>query len=117
MKKTRLIIIVSSIVISLGLVGTAVLVAAGRNSKPIPGQTPVSQTELKAADGKDGNDCLVAVDGTVYRISDFSLWQNGKHTSSDGRAYCGADMSQVINESPHGHHILDVLEKVGPLQN
>ena len=78
-------------------------------------QRPVSMAELTRSDGKDGRDCLVAVDGTVYKIQDFTLWQDGQHKSSKGQAYCGADMSKIMAKAPHGKSKLDVLIKVGPL--
>ncbi len=34
--------------------------------------------ELAQCDGKAGNECLVAVDGGVYLIEGFTLWQMGK---------------------------------------
>jgi predicted heme/steroid binding protein len=76
---------------------------------------PVSQAELAAADGQDGRPCLVAVDGTVYEISGFTLWQDGEHAPSSGQAYCGADMSEAIRQAPHGDSKLELLDEVGPL--
>jgi predicted heme/steroid binding protein len=76
----------------------------------------ISKAELAAADGKDGSDCFVAVDGTVYEIKDSSLWQNGQHTPSNGEGYCGADMSAAINQSPHGKSKLEQLNEVGRLE-
>ncbi len=75
----------------------------------------VTQADLAAADGKNGNKCYVAVDGTVYEIKGVEEWQNGEHTTSNGKASCGGDMSSVINQSPHGKRVLDQLTKVGPL--
>lgn len=75
----------------------------------------VTQADLAAADGKNGNKCYVAVDGTVYEIKGIEEWQNGEHTTSNGKASCGGDMSAVINQSPHGKRVLDKLTKVGPL--
>lgn len=83
-----------------------------------PDATPervVTQSELSAANGKDGKDCYVAVDGTVYQIKDFALWSNGKHTTSGGQAFCGADMSEVIGKSPHGRSKLNELIVIGKL--
>lgn len=122
MHKKRLIIIVVSLALAFGLVAGAVVVAQRRQPALPPvgqadGKTPVTHAQLAEGKGVDGHDCLVAVSGTVYRISDFSLWQNGKHTSSDGLAYCGADLSSVIDKAPHGRKMLDVLEKIGPLQD
>src|SRR5690606_41642675 len=55
---------------------------------------PVTRAELAAADGRDGRPCLVAVDGVVYQIQGFTLWREGEHLPSEGRAYCGADIDR-----------------------
>ena len=72
--------------------------------------------ELALYDGKDGNDCLVAVDGDVYLIEGFALWVEGEHITSGGRARCGLDLTEVIDESPHGRSKLELLKKVGTLE-
>ena len=72
--------------------------------------------ELAQYDGKDGNQCLVAVDGNVYLIEGFALWQMGEHIPSGGRARCGLDLTEVIDESPHGRSKLQLLKKVGTLE-
>lgn len=72
--------------------------------------------ELARYDGKNGNDCLVAVDGEVYLIEGFALWKEGEHIPSGGRARCGLDLTEVIDEeSPHGRSKLQLLKKVGTL--
>lgn len=92
---------------------TQVESAAGTSEQAQSGV--VTQADLAAADGKNGNKCYVAVDGTVYEIKGVEEWQNGEHTTSNGKASCGGDMSSVINQSPHGKRVLDQLIKVGPL--
>jgi predicted heme/steroid binding protein len=72
--------------------------------------------ELALYDGKNGNDCLVAVDGDVYLIEGFALWVEGEHITSGGRARCGFDLTEVIDESPHGRSKLELLKKVGTLE-
>ena len=72
--------------------------------------------ELALYDGKNGNDCLVAVDGDVYLIEGFALWVGGEHITSGGRARCGFDLTEVIDESPHGRSKLELLKKVGTLE-
>ncbi len=72
--------------------------------------------ELALYDGKDDNDCLVAVDGDVYLIEGFALWVAGEHVTSGGRARCGFDLTEVIDESPHGRSKLELLKKVGTLE-
>ena len=120
MKKSHKISIIGSIVFGIIVITGAVIVSNNRRGEaPIlanAAQRPVSKTELAKADGKNGRNCYVAVDGTVYQIKDFSLWQEGKHTSSQGLAYCGADLSKVIDRAPHGRKILDILIKIGPLR-
>ncbi len=63
--------------------------------------------ELSRYDGKDGNDCLVAVDGEVYLIEGFALWKEGEHLPSEGRARCGFDLTEVMDEeSPSSRSII-----------
>jgi predicted heme/steroid binding protein len=71
--------------------------------------------QLAEHNGEEGIDCLVAVDGDVYLIEGFALWQMGEHLPSGGRARCGLDLTEVIDESPHGRSKLDLLRKVGNL--
>lgn len=77
----------------------------------------IKENELVMADGKNGNQCYVVVDNIVYSISGFVLWADGVHSPSGGRARCGKDLSQVINQSPHGKSKLNLLQKVGVYQN
>lgn len=120
------IIIGSSVALALLMLGGAVLVTGHRKSGQTAGDKlavistqsrTVSKAELMAADGKNGHVCLVAVDGTVYKIENKPLWQNGQHLTSEGQAYCGADMTAAIDKSPHGRSKLAELEKIGPLGN
>ena len=78
-------------------------------------QDEISQIELAANNGKDGNKCWVAIDGEVYDASNNPQWQNGEHLPSGGRAQCGQDLTSVIGQSPHGKSVLDKLPKVGTL--
>jgi predicted heme/steroid binding protein len=75
----------------------------------------VTTDELKKEDGKDGNACWVAVDGVVYDTAGISEWQNGEHTTSNGMAKCGEDLSDVISQSPHGKEVLGKLAEIGTL--
>lgn len=78
-------------------------------------KTSVSFQQLVEADGKNGRHCWVAVDRVVYDLSKSLNWENGQHTTSEGAAYCGADMSQVIDKAPHGRKMLDQLPVIGQL--
>ena len=82
-----------------------------------PANRTYTLEELAQYDGKNGNQCLVAVDSDVYLIEGFALWQDGEHIPSGGRARCGLDLTKVIDdESPHGRSKLDLLKKVGTLE-
>ncbi|HEX8227049.1 MAG TPA: hypothetical protein VF572_04240 [Candidatus Saccharimonadales bacterium] len=121
MTKAQKLTIIGSAVLCVLLIGGALLLSQ-RKAAPerayVPPAPPrdVSREELTKSDGRDGRACFVAVDGTVYKIQDFSLWQRGEHKPSNGLAYCGADLTKVIEESPHGRKILQQLIKVGPLK-
>lgn len=90
---------------------------ASATTPSVPGDGTFTLDELAQYDGKNGNQCLVAVDKDVYLIEGFALWQNGEHIPSGGRARCGMDLTKVIDEeSPHGRSKLQLLKKVGTLE-
>jgi predicted heme/steroid binding protein len=105
-----------SALLGLAMIGTALYWQLNRNAGPAdPAGRSFTAEELARYDGVDGHQCLVAVDGDVYLIEGFALWSMGRHTPSGGRARCGLDLSDVIDESPHGESKLRLLKKVGSL--
>ena len=68
--------------------------------------------ELSQYDGKDGRDAYVAVDGEVYDVTESSYWSDGIH---QGRIEAGQDLTQEIDDSPHGRSTLDRVPKIGIL--
>ena len=90
--------------------------AGGVAASTGPANRSYAAEELAQYDGKPGNQCLVAVDGDVYLIEGFALWSMGEHLPSGGRARCGLDLTEVIDESPHGRSKLQLLKKVGVLE-
>jgi predicted heme/steroid binding protein len=109
-----------SLILGLAIIGGAVYwqLSANRSggSSADFANRPYTVEELAQYDGKDENQCLVAVDGDVYLIEGFALWQMGEHLPSGGRARCGLDLTEVIDESPHGRSKLQLLKKVGTLE-
>lgn len=75
-------------------------------------QITFTTTELSEYDGKSGNDCYVAVSGRVHEIRESDKWVDGIHTESEGQASCGRDLTQAMDESPHGISILTTSPKV-----
>ena len=54
------------------------------------------------------------VDGEVYLIKGFDLRKGGEHLPSGGRARCGLDLTEVMDEeSPRERSKLPLLKKVG----
>lgn len=107
----------ASAIIGVGLIAAALWWRLGGDEPDARGgNREVTRAELAHADGRHGRTCLVAVDGTVYRIEGFFLWRGGEHVPSGGRARCGRDLSAVIRQAPHGRTKLRLLPKVGKLQ-
>ncbi len=105
-------VIVSSL-FAVGFVVVALYVRSSREDSN-SSQQQVSASQLAASDGRQGAACWVAVDGSVYEIDQGYKWQEGQHTESSS-AYCGADMSNVIDDAPHGRTKMSQLKKVGTL--
>lgn len=117
----KALVTLASLVFGVFIIGAAVYwqlaygERSGRDPGAVPAQSSFTLEELAEHDGTDGNDCYVAVDGDVYLIEGFALWQMGEHIPSNGRASCGYDLTDVIDESPHGRSKLQLLQKIGTL--
>lgn len=106
-----------SAVLGLAMIGAALYSQFGlADGGASPAGISYSPEELARHDGVDGHDCRVAVDGDVYLIKGFALWSMGRHTPSGGKARCGLDLTDVIDESPHGRSKLRLLDRVGTLE-
>lgn len=78
-------------------------------------QSEITNDQLRMNDGRDGSACWIAVSGKVYEIAGVAEWREGEHTTSDGRAECGEDLTDVIGLSPHGRDVLSGLKVIGNL--
>jgi len=67
--------------------------------------------ELGQFDGQDGREAYVAIDGTVYRMTDVPAWANGQHHGQ----VAGKSLSAEILKAPHGKSVLAKLQPVGKL--
>jgi predicted heme/steroid binding protein len=86
------------------------------SNTPQQSTTPITATELAKNDGKNGAKCWLAIDGTVYDVSNSSEWVDGQHVPSRGMASCGEDLTEVIAQSPHGKSVLGDLPVIGKLE-
>ncbi len=117
----KVVVTLASLIFGFAIIGAAVYwqleygERSGGDPGAVSGDRAFTTEELAEHDGVSGNDCYVAVDGDVYLIEGFALWQMGQHLPSNGRASCGYDLTDVIDESPHGRSKLQLLQKVGTL--
>lgn len=115
-----------SIIVAAGLIGGAFMIrqrsASTTDEQKITPPAAVLPAKVFTAEslaeynGQDGKECYVAVDGKVYEIEQGLLWNNGSHTTSEGQASCGRDLSEAIKQSPHGKSKLTTLTIVGTYQ-
>jgi len=71
-----------------------------------------SLTELATYNGDNGTAAYVAVNGTVYDVTNADEWSNGWHK---GVHYAGTDMTAAFEGSPHSESILASLPVMGTL--
>lgn len=119
--KRRTVLLIALIFVILGSVGALIYMLRPQSSGTVRKATSSSDAdsnsialeEVAKHTGRDGSSCWVVVDDTVYEISGFMQWADGVHSPSGGKARCGKDLSDVINESPHGKSKLKYLKEVG----
>lgn len=70
----------------------------------------ISPDELAAADGS-GENAWVAVDGVVYDIGEYGVWQRGSHYG----VQAGTDATAAFEGSPHGADQREAMPVVGSL--
>jgi predicted heme/steroid binding protein len=121
MKNYQVVIVLISVILGLGIIiGTI----AYKNNSDVPNtyvaEEAVSRTittqELATYDGINGRECYIVLNGVVYEISQGNKWKEGQHIPSEGLAYCGQDLTEEIDKSPHGKSILSLLKEAGKLQ-
>lgn len=86
-------------------------------TSPDDSSKQITNEELAKNNGKNGADCWVAVDGTVYDASGSDSFKDGVHVQSKGQTQCGQDESDSIGASPHGSEVLSKLPVIGTLTN
>jgi predicted heme/steroid binding protein len=68
--------------------------------------------DLKKYNGQNGNPAYVAVNGTVYDVTNAKGWSNGSHQGLSA----GKDLTSELANSPHGDSVLANLPVVGTLK-
>lgn len=70
-------------------------------------------TELASNNGQDGRRAYVAVNGTIYDVTDSPRWQNGLHPP-DHKA--GQDLTEELAKAPHVRAVIERFPVVGTLE-
>lgn len=81
-------------------------------SSTASGQKTFTLSELKQYNGKNGNPAYIAVNGVVYDVTNAKDWSGGSHHGYTA----GQDLTQAIQQSPHGTSVLKSLPIIGKLQ-
>ncbi|MGM0368695.1 MAG: cytochrome b5 domain-containing protein [Actinomycetota bacterium] len=69
--------------------------------------------ELKKFNGRDGNRAYVTYDGLIYDVTASFLWKDGKHQVIH---YAGRDLSEELENAPHGIEFLKRFPVIGRLK-
>lgn len=72
----------------------------------------LSPTALSAFNGQNGKPVYVAVNGKVYDLTNSRRWKDGIHLR---RHHAGKDLSDALEDAPHGKEVLEKFPVVGTL--
>ena len=72
-----------------------------------------TEAELKKFDGKEGRKAYIGCNGKVYDVTDSDMWENGEHS---GIHEAGLDLTEEIDNSPHGDEVMEGFPVVGILK-
>lgn len=72
----------------------------------------MTRDELSQHDGQDGRRAYIAVNKTIYDVTDSPLWKNGLHPP-DHRA--GRDLTEELSSAPHIRAVVERFPVVGQL--
>ena len=69
--------------------------------------------ELTNYDGRDGRRAYVAINGTIYDVTDSPRWENGLHPPDH---LAGQDLTEELSKAPHVRSVIERFPVVGPLE-
>lgn len=71
-----------------------------------------TKEEVAQCNGKDGNPAYIVYKGKVYDVSASFLWKDGTHQVLHS---AGADLTNAMEQAPHGGEVLGKFPVVGIL--
>ena len=95
-----------------GLTAIGELVIDSSGEGPYDPYLYLTLEELAMYDGQGDNMGYIAVDGVIYDVTGVAAWTGGTHNGN----MAGTDVSDVIDNAPHGDSVLDGLTVVGELK-
>lgn len=69
--------------------------------------------ELASYNGQNGRRAYIAVNGTIYDVTDSPRWENGLHPP-DHQA--GRDMTEELAKAPHVRAVVERFPVIGRLE-
>ncbi len=73
----------------------------------------MNRTELAAHDGRDGRKAYIAVNGTIYDVTESPRWENGTHPPDH---LAGQDLTEELKMAPHVRAVVERFPVVGTLE-
>jgi predicted heme/steroid binding protein len=75
----------------------------------LPGYT---RSQLSLRNGQDKPEIWIAYKGIIYDVTKSRLWHTGFHYEH----WAGQDLTQELNDAPHGEWVFDKFHIIGKLQ-
>jgi len=88
------------------------LAGSHHSSVDLSGKDRFTPDELEGFDGIEGNKAFVAAMDKVYDVSSSPMWKGGVHVR---RHRAGQDLTEYLDDAPHGPEVLDRYKKMGDL--
>ncbi len=69
--------------------------------------------ELAKHDGQNGQRAYIAVNGTIYDVTDSPRWINGLHPPDH---HAGQDLTEELTKAPHVRAVVERFPVIGRLE-
>lgn len=71
-----------------------------------------TRSQLALRNGQDKPQIWVALNGTIYEVTESRLWRNGKHYEH----WAGQDLTEELIDAPHTETVFEKFKVVGKLK-